>query len=107
MAFKIAASGSRPKKLAKCISAFDADDDDFSTVSTAKDDSVAGPSSTADEAAAAKWVEKGSNFAEQGDNSAALRCWDQALLVRANSSCNSWAQHQSLSVRQFMLIPRC
>jgi hypothetical protein len=81
MAFKIAASGSRPKKLAKCISAFDADDDDFSAVSTAKGDSASGPSSTADKAAAAKWIEKGSSFAEQGDNSAALRCWDQALLV--------------------------
>jgi hypothetical protein len=92
MAFKIAASGSRPKKLAKCISAFDADDDDFSAVSTAKDNSAAGPSSTADKAAAAKWIEKGSSFAEQGDNSAALRCWDQALLVRTVCicACSSW-----------------
>jgi hypothetical protein len=92
MAFKIGSSTSRPQKISKCISAFEDDDEGYTAVprppgQTAAGQSTAaepGPSSSATEAtkaAAAKWIDKGSAFAEQGNAAAALRCWDQALLV--------------------------
>lgn len=33
------------------------------------------------DAQAQLWIDKGSNFAQAGDSAAALRCWDQAVLV--------------------------
>lgn len=83
MAFKISSSSSsrRPKKLSKCIAAFGEDEEEaFTAVPQPSAEGQAPPPGNK-AAAAAKWVEKGSTFAEQGDSAAALRCWDQALLV--------------------------
>jgi hypothetical protein len=91
MSFKIGSSTSRPQKISKCISAFEDDDEGYTAVprpsgqtAAGQSTDTAGPSSSsteANKAAAAKWIDKGSAFAEQGDTAAALRCWDQALLV--------------------------
>lgn len=82
MAFKIASSSSsrRPKKLTKCIAAFGEDDEEaFTAVPQPFAEDAQAPADN--KAAATRWIEKGSTLAEQGDSGAALRCWDQALLV--------------------------
>lgn len=79
--FKVATAN--PHKLQKAIAAFDDDEDE----SDAADAGALNMTTTAASAAAAvaadNWIDKGSSFAEAGDAAAALRCWDQAVLVCA------------------------
>jgi len=94
--FRIGPSATRPKKLLKSIAAFEDDDEDAtaagkSPTHIAQATGRVGSSITEEnKAAAAKWVDQGSTFAEQGDTAAALRCWDQALLVSNSVMLQLW-----------------
>lgn len=96
MAFRIGPSATRPKKLPKRIAAFE-EDEEYVTAAAESPTHLAqttgrvGSSITEEnKAAAAKWLDQGSTFAEQGDTAAALRCWDQALLVSYDVMLQLW-----------------
>jgi Tfp pilus assembly protein PilF len=57
------------------------DDDEDASTQPEQQQQAAGPGPGSSATAAAAWVEKGSAAAERGDSGAALRCWDQALLL--------------------------
>lgn len=96
MAFKISATASQQQRHAphrkpaqRNLAAFQDDDDDEEeqqhehTQQGSSTEAAAGSSAQA--AAVASWMDKGSVLAEQGDAAAALRCWDQALLLEPDN----------------------
>jgi hypothetical protein len=80
--FKVAAAN--PHKLQKAIAAFEDDDDESDAADVCAPTGMLTAATAAAAVAADNWIRKGTNFAEAGDAAAALRCWEQAVLVCAN-----------------------